>query len=178
MGNIPRLKPGDLVRDSENNTGVVFKTEVKSIIIYNEYAIAVSELDPDTLQYKTEIPNEMRSITEVNGEKIKTDESKLWEGMTYEQAHRALWNWLADHPDKDKADWFHEYASITHKIRTPDCFCFACEAAEECNQCPLGFTKDKQCTQSSAYKAWRCNTGYTRSLAAKFIAELPWREVK
>ena len=154
MVDIPKPKPGSLVRD------IVFKTTAEITII-----TAVSGLDPDTLQY------EMRSTTEVN-------ESKLWEGMTYEQAHRALWNWLADHPNKGKVDWFHEHKSTTHKIKIPDRFCFACEAAEECSQCPLGFTKDKQCTQSSAYKAWQCNTGYTKSLAAKFIAELPWREVK
>lgn len=72
-------------------------------------------------------------------------------GINYEQEHRKLWNWLAEHPDRSKADYFRERGFTPSDDPVNDCF--ACEAAElkeqqhsalagtvyrMCSYCPLG----------------------------------------
>ena len=64
------------------------------------------------------------------------------EQINYEEEHRKLWNWLADHPEAEKHDYFKNWD------RTPYNECFACEAALQeanrmgayhiCRFCPLG----------------------------------------
>lgn len=72
--------------------------------------------------------------------------------------HKQLWNWLAEHPDKNKDDWPGWYdneiqgiglLSILH-----DCFgCFACDYAgnnlghEGCRDCPLDWDDEITCVQ-------------------------------
>lgn len=41
--------------------------------------------------------------------------------------HRRLWNWLADHPEMDKEDYFKGWPEEC----IPDNRCFACEEAQE-----------------------------------------------
>lgn len=112
-------------------------------------------------------------------------ETKTWNGMTYEEAHRKMWRWLAEHPGKGKKDWFvsHNY-SIDGLLNE----CFACQLAIEhttdqgdlCDNCPLNY-KVIGCG-CGLYGTWR-NLMKLKEFdiacqVAKIIAELPWNEVE
>ena len=54
--------------------------------------------------------------------------------MTFHEAHQHLWNWLAEHPGKDKEDYFesHDVSIAPHNL------CFACESCKGiCSLCPV-----------------------------------------
>lgn len=55
-------------------------------------------------------------------------------------AHKALWNWLADHPDKSKTDYF----VLNNITEIPYDYCYACDydieaeiPVRRCCNCPL-----------------------------------------
>ena len=54
--------------------------------------------------------------------------------------HKKLWNWLAENPDKNKADW-PEWEKNGGGVKRVQSNCFACEYVEErnayCDECPL-----------------------------------------
>ena len=51
--------------------------------------------------------------------------------INYEKEHRRLWNWLADHPEAKKAEYFKHW----DRNSIPRELCFACEAAlQEANR--------------------------------------------
>lgn len=98
-------------------------------------------------------------------------------------AHRELWNWLADNPEKNKWNWpgWETYGN-------PENGCFACEYIKnvpyvtKCN-CPLiwpeNYTEDaNECMGAlGIYRVWDSsgNSGHRASLA-RTIANLPVRE--
>lgn len=101
--------------------------------------------------------------------------------VNYEEEHRKLWNWLADHPEAIKADYFRnwDFDSI------PRNECFACEVAcreadrtdtyRTCECCPLGGGRIVGCN-GGLYTEW----GWTEQLEkrrqlALQIANLPWK---
>lgn len=104
--------------------------------------------------------------------------------INYEEEHRTLWNWLADHPEAEKGDYFKnwDFDSI------PRNECFACEVAcreanrtdtyRTCMCCPLGGGQVVGCN-SGLYIDWRYEeqSEKRRKLARK-IANLPWKEKK
>lgn len=99
--------------------------------------------------------------------------------INYEKEHRKMWNWLADHPDKEKKDYFENWDATS----IPMSRCFACEASYQrvgrmCKSCPLGGQRVVGCTDG-LYAVWRCERDpeKRRQLARK-IAELPWKEKK
>lgn len=122
--------------------------------------------------------------------------------MTLEQAHRMLWNWLADNPDKDKEDFFEKFKCNIKPIDT----CFACECAgrslsnpriANCKKCPLtwGTEKDERYKYKETYclyigdyfdldydfvplyEKYENNNYYDeKSDIAKQIAEMEWIE--
>lgn len=64
--------------------------------------------------------------------------------MSYEQAHRMLWNWLADNPIMNKRDFFNENKCSIQPLHN----CFACDLhkyydddfewdSPNCDRCPL-----------------------------------------
>lgn len=102
--------------------------------------------------------------------------------INYEEEHRKLWNWLADHPEAEKRDYFENwsYNSI------PKSSCFACEVASRkarrintfgsCRSCPLGGPSVVGC-DSGLYAVWRCAPDpEERQQLARKIADLPWKE--
>lgn len=107
--------------------------------------------------------------------------------INYEEEHRKLWNWLADHPEMDKENYFEGWP----EERIPVGRCFACEEAREdfvdsasvldpCTLCPLGGPSVVGCfNPSGLYQLWRsaCSPKKQTRYARK-IAELPWKEVQ
>ena len=63
--------------------------------------------------------------------------------MSYEQAHRMLWNWLADNPRYEKRDFFEQNKCNRDILH----YCFACDLRKEyeedgcfipdCSRCPI-----------------------------------------
>lgn len=102
--------------------------------------------------------------------------------INYEEEHRKLWNWLADHPGAIKAAYFKNWDrnSIPHNE------CFACEAALQaarrantyhtCRFCPLGGERIIGC-DGGLFVEWAAAASCKRrqQLALK-IANLPWKE--
>lgn len=104
------------------------------------------------------------------------EKKKTWNGKTYEENHRELWNWLADHPDKTKGDWFNKQ----DVEKRPYCSCFACDYAKKviggsCEKCPLcdNGTGGSHCL-NGLYHKFKEATGFERAKYAHEIANLPW----
>ena len=102
--------------------------------------------------------------------------------INYEAEHRKLWNWLADHPEAEKEDYFENWDAAS----VPKSRCFACEVAcrkarrintfGSCGSCPLGGPRVVGC-DSGLYAVWRCAPDpEERQQLARKIAALPWKE--
>jgi hypothetical protein len=61
--------------------------------------------------------------------------------VPYKENHWALWNWLANNPDKDKDDWPGWKTMESLGISIPFASCFLCEMfpLDDCTDCPLAF---------------------------------------
>lgn len=103
--------------------------------------------------------------------------------VNYEEQHRKLWNWLADHPEKDKIDYFRGWPEPFVPLNG----CFACEEASEhfegynsgwdhCEFCPLD-AGVISCRSGGLYNDWNnAESPEERTELAREIAELPWKE--
>ena len=104
--------------------------------------------------------------------------------INYEEEHRKLWNWLADHPEAEKYNYFKNWDSDSKPYRE----CFACEVAlQEANRagtyhihicacCPLGGERIVGC-DFGLYNDWhRAVSPERRQQLARKIASLPWKE--
>lgn len=104
-------------------------------------------------------------------------EKPLFHGMTYEEAHRAMWKWLAENPEKTKEDWFD-----VNKYEPVDSLCFACVCCDiDCKHCPLG--REVIGCSNGLFNEWKHAYYYDKnyelaSQYANIIAQLPWREVE
>lgn len=108
--------------------------------------------------------------------------------INHEAEHRKLWNWLAEHPDQCKTDYFYDHPEKPH----PRNRCYACDVAAEkvrsrvdsiCSYCPLGGEYVLGCSYDVGLYADWTNAGYDdnyalRAKLARQIAELPWCEVE
>lgn len=104
------------------------------------------------------------------------------EQINYEEEHRKLWNWLADHPEQEKEDYFKDWG----RSSVPSSRCFACEVAfqeawrtpayHRCRFCPLGGRHIVGC-DNGLYAVWRYESDpEERRRLALQIANLPWKE--
>lgn len=101
--------------------------------------------------------------------------------INYEEEHRKLWNWLADHPGARKADYFADWRDGDK----PYNLCFACEVAAReadrtgaysaCTCCPLGGELIMGC-RDGLYAEWATAAfrKRRRKLALQ-IANLSWK---
>lgn len=107
--------------------------------------------------------------------------------INYEKEHRRLWNWLADHQEAKKAEYFKHW----DRNSIPRELCFACEAAlqeanrtdtvEHCRFCPLGGPYIVGCDAwlGGLYEDWQdAVSPKRRQKLARQIANLPWKEKK
>nr|DAF77996.1 MAG TPA: protein of unknown function DUF4508 [Caudoviricetes sp.] len=102
--------------------------------------------------------------------------------INYEAAHRALWNWLADHSEAEKDDYFEDWDAAS----VPKSRCFACEVAHRkawrtpayhrCRFCPLGGESVVGCDSGLFDQWWESVAPETRRKLALQIAKLPWKE--
>lgn len=107
-----------------------------------------------------------------------------YDGKSYEELHRELWNWLADNPTKSKRAWFEEFYPDE---KAPLHFCFACEyaknntiASDICKKCPICDYKESSKCLNGLYEAWS-TLDYSRQLGiksdiARGIANLKWED--
>ena len=104
--------------------------------------------------------------------------------MTYEEAHRALWNALADGEVQTKSEWFEK--NNKNNELNPYEKCFACEMAlkraketsgrSKCVFCPLCESTPSTCL-NGLYNEWMgAAKGFERFKLAHEIANLPWKE--
>lgn len=98
-------------------------------------------------------------------------------------AHKALWNWLSENPDKEKSDWpGWEWNGGKHKDTRTN-LCFACMYDNEiegyCYNCPLDWPNGMECVSDddSLYPNWHfCQDLQRRAELAAQIRDLPVRE--
>lgn len=119
---------------------------------------------------------------ELQDEENEENEECAMEQINYEEEHRKLWNWLADHPGSWKSDYFEDwgYDSI------PRSYCFACEVAYReayranspagCRFCPLGGPRIVGCDDGLYAEWWATASHEDRRQLAHKIANLPWKE--
>lgn len=100
--------------------------------------------------------------------------------------HKELWDWLAEHPNKEKFDW-PEWLANGGCYTNPGAFCFACGYANKkgrvcCGNCPLVWPNDEKCSSDSAslYAQWGNEVYWEkRSELARQIRDLPvWEGVE
>lgn len=107
--------------------------------------------------------------------------------LNYEKEHRKLWNWLADHPEAKKQDYFENWDLVD----LPCNLCFACEVAKSttfgvdilisCSRCPLFLGDECQAGKccGGLFRDWVCEEQpEKRRKLARQIANLPWKEKK
>lgn len=110
---------------------------------------------------------------------------RLWNGMTFEEAHRKMWNSLANNEVKSKREWFNLYNTNNEKI--PTRYCFACEVSLNdkglinCNKCPIVINGKRGAEGLPClyglFDKWINATGFEKFRLAHEIANLPWNEV-
>ena len=98
-----------------------------------------------------------------------------WFGMSYKEAHKKMWKWLAKNPTKTKYDWLELY---TKNFATfPMNCCFACEASHGmCDLCPIMDNVIDECLDGLFEKYCYAQSDKERSKFAKEISKLKWRK--
>ena len=111
------------------------------------------------------------------------DATFTWNGLTMEEAHRRMWNDLADGKVKSKNEWFNKWETKFGSAEVPENLCFACEEAKHrsinndfCLSCPIGeYTNESGCLDG-LYNKWYFATGFEKFKFAHDIANLEWKE--
>jgi len=104
-------------------------------------------------------------------------------------AHKRLYYWCAENPDKDKRDWpewsYWETLESAAQDNPNTAFnhCFACAAAiYDCTNCPIDWNSLRivPCLSlNSFYQKYRNSTNAkNKSALARVMAELPWNGPK
>ena len=88
--------------------------------------------------------------------------------------HIALWTWLSLNGEREKEEWFSLFG-VPEAIN----YCFACEAAQKCVNCPLPQTQTggAGCANGLNEK-WACTHEIAeREKLAREIATMKWEEI-
>lgn len=187
------LRNGDYVklRDGEFgvyivNGGLVNNAHSMNDIFFDSDLTHTSNLNYDIVEvrrFHDGVPPIHAAFSRVYDKYIiyQRKEQQLWNGMTYEEAHRALWNALADGDIKDKVEWFK---GIPYKD-VPYQKCFACEVALDkakrntismCLFCPLCDINSENDCLNGLYHRYSDAKGFEKFKLAHEIANLPWKE--
>lgn len=108
-----------------------------------------------------------------------------WNGLTMKEAHRKLWNDLADGKVETKIEWFNEWEAQFGSAGLPENLCFACEEAkhrsindDHCLNCPIGEYTNKSGCLDGLHDKWSFARGFEKFKLAHEIANLEWKENK
>lgn len=118
--------------------------------------------------------------------------NKLWGGMTMEEAHRKMWNDLANGKIENKEEWIG--LNNINDEKPPLHHCFACEATlnytedlknlymgMSCDRCPLIVNgkrgRNKYGCLNGLFDEWYNAKGFEKFRLAHEIANLEWKEV-
>lgn len=99
--------------------------------------------------------------------------AKIKYAVPLKQNHWALWNWLANHPEKLKVDWPGWRTLYRLGIHVMP-FCFFCVAFENCHRCPL-----RSCQSihpRSIYSRWARATDLTERTALAIRIRDAWQD--
>lgn len=106
------------------------------------------------------------------------EEEPLWNGRTYEENHRILWNMLADNPNMSKEEAINKMNVNGEKRPINDCF--ACEYTGRdsilcnCDKCPICDRSLSGDCLNGLYDKWDDATGFEKARLAHRIANLKW----
>ena len=110
---------------------------------------------------------------------------KTWNGMSYEQAHRLLWNTIASSSKETKDDNYElvklkAFKKINKNHEPlPRNNCFACDIVHKrgggCFSCPIfdPNKKNDRCL-NGLFRLWINAKGKKKAKYARKIANLPW----
>lgn len=108
-----------------------------------------------------------------------------WNGLTMKEAHRKMWNALANGEVKSKNEWFNKWETKFKSTERPENLCFACEEAKHrsinddyCLNCPIGKYTNKSGCLDGLHDKWSFATGFKKFKLAHDIANLEWKENK
>lgn len=114
---------------------------------------------------------------------ILWERKEPYDGKSFSELFEEQWNWLADNPEKSKADWFEKFYPDEERIKDD---CFACqhnlEAGEvyTCEKCPICKRKALLGCLNGLYDAWynakHDGNFEIASNIARCIANLKWEE--
>lgn len=185
------LKSGDVIVRRNGNVEIVC-LETRTLITRNGFnmledtrddltEISSKEWDimqvyrptePHHCQFKESVYKQGRLVFD---REVEEDNSFIYpNGKTAKENHIDMWNYLADHPDKHKRDWFREFWG--EEWERPQGDCFACDACNcDCSICPLG--EDNIGCAGGLFCTWSFYPdGYERATYAHQIANLEWKE--
>lgn len=102
---------------------------------------------------------------------IKAAIKTLYKMKCWHDLHVALWTWLSLDGEREKREWFETFD--VPEVRN---YCFACEVAKECFNCPMERNGLWQCT-NGLYARWiDANKIAEREKLAREIATMKWEE--
>lgn len=106
--------------------------------------------------------------TGTDGE-IKDAIKTFYDMKAWHELHVALWVWLSLDGKREKSEWFE-----TFDVPKVEHYCFACEVAKECFNCPIQRNGLWQCA-NGLYEKWvRTHKIAEREKLAGRIANMEW----
>lgn len=92
-----------------------------------------------------------------------------YERKNWHELHIALWVWLSLDGEREKEEWFGAFnvPGVKH-------YCFACEVAQECFNCPMEQDSLEQCANGLYAKWIHTDKIAEREELARKVAEQEW----
>ena len=102
---------------------------------------------------------------------IKAALKTFYNMKAWRDLHIALWVWLAMDGEREKSEWFEAF-----DVPKVEHYCFACEVAKECFNCPMERNGLWQCANGLYAKWIDTDKIAEREKLAREIATMKWEE--